>query len=271
MRDASVAVRTVAARLSSDAEARTLVAHVLGVPLSRLLLAGRLDQTAEATLDALVARRVAGEPLQHLTGVSHFRTVSVAVGPGVFVPRPETEAMVGWCLDQLRAGDRVVELCAGSGVVSLALAAERPGLEQYAVEISPDAVGYLLRNLSGTGVAVIEGDMATALPELAGSVDLVLANPPYVPLSAWESVPADVRDHDPYVAVFSGDDGLDAMRVLADAAARLLRPGGTLAAEHAEVQHETVIDLFAGHGAYEAVRDHRDLTDRWRFVTAVRR
>jgi len=269
--DTSAAVRSVRERLGSEAEARTLVAHVLDVAPSRLVLSPGLDAAAMATLDGLVSRRAAGEPLQHLTGVAHFRTVTVAVGPGVFVPRPETESMVGWCLDHVRAGDRVVELCSGSGVVSLAMAAESPGLEQWAVELSPDAVGYLLRNLSGSGVAAVEADMAVALPHLDGTVDLVVANPPYVPLEAWESVPADVRDHDPHLAVFSGLDGLDALRVLADAAARLLRPGGVVAAEHAEVQHEAVVELFGRHGAFDAVRDHRDLNQRWRYVTAVRR
>ncbi len=268
--DATTAVRTARIRLGSEAEARTLVAHVLALPTNRLILAPELDETALVHLATLVERRCAGEPLQHLTGVSHFRTVSVGVGPGVFVPRPETESMVGWCLDQVGAGDRVVELCAGSGAISLALAAEFPGLEQWAVELSPEAMAYLLRNVSGTPITVVEGDMADALPELHGSVDLIVANPPYVPLEAWESVPSDVRDHDPFMAVFSGDDGLDAMRVLAGAADRLLKPGGIVAAEHAEVQHEEVVALFAAHGAFEAVRDHKDLTDRWRFVTAVR-
>ncbi len=269
--DATAAVVTVRSRLRSEAEARTLVAHVLGVPVSRLLVAPPLDPAATARLEALVARRVAGEPLQHLTGVAHFRTVSVAVGPGVFVPRPETETMTGWCLERVAPPDRVVELCAGSGAISLALAAEAPGLEQWAVELSGEAVAYLGRNLAGTGVTVVEGDMADALPELDATVDLVVANPPYVPLEAWESVPPEVRDFDPHLALFSGPDGLDAMRVLADAAARLLRPGGLLAAEHAEVQHDAVVDLLAGHGAFDRVRDHRDLTDRWRYVTAVRR
>lgn len=275
MRSVGDAVRGARAALagstSPDAEARTLVAYALGVEPGRLPLAGPLDEETCARLDAAVARRAAGEPVQHVTGVAHFRHTAVTVGPGVFVPRPETEAMVGWCLDALPAGPvRVVELCAGSGVISKALAEERPGLEQYAVELSEDAIPYLLTNLRGSGVEVVEADMAGALPELDGTVDLVVVNPPYVPLTAWESVPADVRDHDPKMAVFSGDDGLDAMHVVARVAARLLRPGGLLAAEHAEVQHKAVVALFARHGAYGSVRDHRDLTDRWRFVTATR-
>lgn len=256
---------------SPQAEARTLVCHVLGIEPGRLLLAPDLDGTQLDDLDRAVARRAAGEPLQHITGVAWFRTTSLRVGPGVFVPRPETETMTGWCLEQLRPGQRVVELCAGSGAISKALAVEGEGYEQWAVEVSPDAVSYALRNLTDTGVRVVEADMADALYELDGTVDLVVVNPPYVPLEAWESVPADVRDHDPQVAVFSGQDGLDAMHVVADVGARLLRPEGLLAAEHAEVQHDAVVELFARHGAYDTVRDHPDLVGRWRFVTARRR
>lgn len=270
------ALRRAAQRLaegpspSPEPEARTLVAHVLSIAPGRLALATALEDDEVAALDAAVARRVAGEPVQHITGVAYFRTTQLQVGPGVFVPRPETEAMTGWCLEAARAGWRVVELCAGSGAISRSLAVELPGLEQWAVELSPDAVPYLRENLADTQVSVVESDMADALYELDGTVDLVVVNPPYVPLEAWESVPADVRDHDPELAVFSGADGLDAMRVVAQVAARLLRPGGLLAAEHAEVQHDAVVSLFARHGAYDTVRDHRDLTDRWRFVTARR-
>ena len=177
---------------------------------------------------------------------------------------------LSWCLEQVRTGSRVVELCAGSGAISKALAIEGPALDQWALELWPDAIPYLVANLDGTDVRVVEGDMADGLHELDGTVDLVVVNPPYVPLDAWESVPADVRDHDPELAVFSGVDGLDALRVVADVAARLLRPGGLLAAEHAEVQHEPVVELYARHGRFDTVRDHRDLVGRWRFVTARR-
>ncbi len=271
------AVRRAADRLaasssaSPEAEARMLVCHVLGIEPGRLLLAPDLDGAQLEALDQAVARRAAGEPLQHVTGVAWFRTTSLRVGPGVFVPRPETETMTGWCLEHLQPGQRVVELCAGSGAISKALAVEGEGYEQWAVEVSPDAVSYALGNLADTDVRVVEADMADALYELDGTVDLVVVNPPYVPLEAWESVPTDVRDHDPEVAVFSGQDGLDAMRVVTDVAARLLRPDGLLAAEHAEVQHESVVELFARHGAYDTVRDHPDLVGRWRFVTARRR
>ncbi len=274
---ASEAVRwartALAAGASPESEARTLVAYVLGVDPGRLPFASAPDPAEWEALREAVARRQAGEPIQHITGVAHFRRVSVAVGPGVFVPRPETEAMTQWCLDRLaerRTPAAVVELCAGSGAISLALAEEAPGHRQWAVELSEEAMPYLARNLRSTDVVVVAGDMADALGDLDGQVDVVVANPPYVPLDAWESVPADVLDHDPAMAVFSGTDGLDALKVLADTAARLLRTGGLLAVEHAEVQHEAVVDWYAGHGGFHRVRDHRDLTDRWRFLTATR-
>ncbi len=262
-----------AARRVPDAEARLLLAHTLGVPASRLLTVGDLTPDAVDDFEQLLIRRESGIPVQYLTGRAPFRHVDVAVGPGVFIPRPETEVMTGWALDRLaEAGESplVVELCAGSGAISLAIADEFPGARQYAVELSEDAVGYAARNLTGTGVELIQADMADALPELDGTVDLVIANPPYVPLEAYDGIPAEVREHEPTLALFSGQDGLDAIRVLARVAARLLRPGGWVCAEHAEVQGASAPRVFVDHGGYDHVRDHRDLTDRPRFVTARR-
>ena len=165
----------------------------------------------------------------------------------------------------------MVELCAGSGAISRALAAEVAGLTVHAVEVSEEAAQWAARNLSGTGVELHVADMATALPELDGQVDLVIANPPYIPLDAYLSVTPEVRDHDPAVALFSGDDGLDAMRVVARVAARLLRDGGLACAEHAEVQEQSAPAVFTATATFSSVRDHRDLTGRPRFVTAVRR
>ncbi len=260
-----------ASRRVPDAEARLLLAHAVGVPASKLLTLGDLDTDAVDGFEQLLTRREAGIPVQYLTGRAPFRHVDVMVGPGVFIPRPETEVMTGWALDRLaevRESPLVVELCAGSGAISLAIADEYPSARQYAVELSEDAVGYAARNLAGTGVELIQADMADALPELDGTVDLVIANPPYVPLEAYDGIPAEVREHEPTLALFSGQDGLDAMRVLAGVAARLLRPGGWVCAEHAEVQGESAPAVFVGHGGFDQVRDHRDLTDRPRFVTA---
>jgi release factor glutamine methyltransferase len=257
--------------LGSAAEARTLLAHASRVPEGELLLVETVAEGAEASFRELLAARAAGAPIQYLTGVAHFRTVTVAVGPGVFIPRPETEVLVGWALDRLSdlgSVPRVVELCAGSGAVSLAIATERPGCEHWAVEISSDALGYAERNLAGTGVQLEAGDMAEAFRDLDGTIDLVVANPPYIPLDAYEGVARDVRENEPTIALFSGADGLDAMRVVVQVASRLLRPGGWVAAEHAEVQSEQVVALFASTGRYTQVRDRRDLTGRPRFVTA---
>ena len=266
---------TLVARLSRRVpahEARILLAHVLGTEPSRLLLAGAPDEAQRARLDALVERRVAGEPLQHLTGLAPFRTVELEVGPGVFIPRPETEVMTGWVLERLAGAARpvVVELCAGSGAITKALATEFPDAAYHCVELSPDAHAYLVRNLAGLDVDVRLGDMADSFGDLDGTVDFVVANPPYVPLEHWADVPAEVRDFDPTLALVSGADGLDAMRVVADVAARLLRPGGWVAAEHAEVQEESAPGVFVRQGSFTAVSDHPDLTERARFVTARR-
>jgi release factor glutamine methyltransferase len=196
----------------------------------------------------------------------------------VFVPRPETEVMTGWALEELRTiggSPVVVELCTGSGAIAKSLASELatelPGLDLHAVELSAEAHAYAERNLAGTGVDLRLDDMADAFAELDGSVDLVIANPPYIPLEAWESVPAEVRDFDPQIALFSGDDGLDALRVVARVAARLLRTDGLLCAEHAEVQHESAQQVLVEAGAFREIRDHVDLTQRYRFVTGTRR
>lgn len=266
-----------AARRVPDADARLLLAHALGVPVSRLLTLDSPDPAALDTFDDLLTRREAGVPVQYLTGTAPFRHVEVAVGPGVFIPRPETEVMTGWALQRLAEADGaddgppvVVELCAGSGAISFAIAAEHPGARQYAVELSEEALGYAARNLAGTGVDLRHGDMATAFPELDGTVDLVIANPPYVPLEAYDGIPAEVREHEPGLALFAGADGLDAIRVLAGVAARLLRPGGWVCVEHAEVQHDSAPAVFVAHGGFDRVRDRTDYNDRPRFVTARR-
>lgn len=281
--DPGLALRAAAARLraagqaSPEADARTLLAHVLGRSLGELVVAPALRSEQWQSFDGLVARRENGEPLQHLTGEAWFRTVRVGVGPGVFTPRPETEVMTGWAIDRLHelqaAGSApvVVELCAGSGAISLAIAAEAPGCRQHAVELSAEAWAYADRNLRGTGVDLVEGDMADAFGELDGTVDLVICNPPYVPLDAWLGVTEEVRRHEPALALFSEADGLGALRVLADVGARLLRPGGVLCAEHAEAQAESAPDIFTRHGAWAGVRDHRDLARRPRYLTATRR
>lgn len=258
---------------SPGPEARLLVAHVLGVEPSRLFGVDAVTPEQLSAIDDLAARRAAGVPLQHLTGVAHFRYESLAVGPGVFIPRPETEEMVGWALRQLAGRPleerRVVELCAGSGAITASLARELKGARLHAVELSAEAMAYLSHNLAGLDVEVVHGDMAEAFPHLDGAVDLVIANPPYIPDTHRVLLPTDVVDHDPELALFSGPDGLDALRVVVSVAERLLRPGGLLATEHDESHADAVVALVAAAGFGE-VRSHPDLTGRPRFVTAVR-
>lgn len=259
---------------SPEHDAAELLAHVLGTTRGRLVLADEVDPAAVDEYAVLVARRAGREPLQHLTGSAWFRHVELAVGPGVFVPRPETELLAGWAVEQaaelVGAGGTpvVVDLCTGSGAIAKAVADEVPQAVVHAVELDEAAHRWAVRNLAGTGVDLRQGDLATAFDDLAGSVDVVTCNPPYIPLDAWESVAPEARDHDPHLALFSGDDGLDAMRVLERRAALLLRPGGVVGAEHADVQGESAPAVFAATGRWTEVRDHPDLAGRARFVTA---
>jgi len=255
-------------------DAAELLAHVLGTTRSGLALRDDVGPAQVEEYDALVGRRAAREPLQHLTGTAAFRHVEVSVGPGVFVPRPETELLAGWAINQARAVSAqgrdpvVVDLCTGSGAIALAVATEVPGAEVHAVELDEGALRWAARNLAGSGVDLRQGDMAGAFPDLDGSVDVVVCNPPYIPLDAYESVAPEARDHDPALSLFSGTDGLVAMRVLERVAARLLRPCGVAGAEHADVQGESAPAVFVAAGRWSDVRDHRDLAGRPRFVTA---
>jgi release factor glutamine methyltransferase len=268
---------------SAEQEARQLLAYAVGVELARLPLLDAVEDAQAAYFQTLINKRTRRIPLQHLTGRAHFRHLEVEVGPGVFVPRPETEVMTGWAIEQLRpmvyAVARgksrhlpvVVELGTGSGAVAKSIALELTGTRVHAVELSEEAAVYAARNLADTTVELHVQDMIGALPELNGSVDLVIANPPYIPLEAFESVVPEVRDYDPPLALFSGDDGLDAIKVVAAEAARLLRPAGLLCVEHADVQGESAQQVLVQHDAFAGVRDHLDLNGRPRFVTAVRR
>ncbi|GAA4733588.1 peptide chain release factor N(5)-glutamine methyltransferase [Nocardioides endophyticus] len=257
---------------SPEHDAAELLAHALGTTRSRLPLVDTVPDDALGEYDALIARRAAREPLQHLTGTAYFRHVELAVGPGVFVPRPETELLAGWAVEQAVSttgrAPVVVDLCTGSGAVAKAIADEVPAASVHAVELDEAALPWAERNLSGTGVDLREGDMATAFDDLAGTVDVLTCNPPYIPLDAWESVAPEARDHDPHLALFSGADGLDAIRVLERRAALLLRPGGVVGFEHADAQGESAPAVFSATGRWTDVRDHADLAGRARFTTA---
>ena len=253
---------------SPEHDAAELLAHVLGTTRSRLVLVDDVAPAAVEQYDGLLARRAAREPLQHLTGTAYFRHVELAVGPGVFVPRPETELLAGWAIERASAGCVVVDLCTGSGALAKALADEVPGAVVHAVELDEGAHAWAVRNLAGTGVDLRQGDMATAFDDLAGTVDVLTCNPPYIPLDAWESVAPEARDHDPHLALFSGRDGLDAMRVVEARAALLLVPGGVVGVEHADAQGGSAPAVFSVTGRWVDVRDHRDLAARPRWTTA---
>jgi release factor glutamine methyltransferase len=263
---------------SPDHDALAMLAHVLGRPRGSVSPQAEVPASDVAAFQRLVERRAAREPLQHLTGTAGFRYADVAVGPGVFVPRPETEVLAGWAVDRARDVEQaesraavVVDLCTGSGAIALSLASEVPTAEVHAVELDEAAYGWAERNLTGSAVDLRPGDMAEAFRDLDGRVDVVVSNPPYIPLEAFESVTPEVRDHDPALALWSGEDGLDAMRVVERVAGRLLRPGGLVGVEHAEVQGESAPALFAASGRWVEVRDNDDLAGRARFVTARRR
>ena len=261
---------------SADHDAEALLAQLLDRPRSSLLLAGDLSADQAAAYERLVSRRATREPLQHILGRAAFRHVEVEVGPGVFVPRPETESLAGWAIDVLtgpRETDRppvAVDLCTGSGAVALSLAAEAPGTVVHAVELCEAAHDYAKRNLAGSGVILHLEDIATALPDLDGLVDVVVANPPYVPLTAFESMDPEARDFDPPLALWSGTDGLATIRVVEAVAGRLLRDGGQVGCEHADVQGQSAPAVFTATGRWYDVRGHSDLTGKPRFVTARR-
>ena len=245
-----------------------------------------LHTVTDASFDARfwvdIARREAREPLQHITGRAAFRYLDLEVGPGVFVPRPETEVMTGWAIDRLREMDVdapvVVDLGTGSGAISLSIAQEVPRARVHAVEADPLARAWAERNVSryvetatytAGRVMVHAGDFCSTLvlPELDGTVDLVVSNPPYIPVGAV--VPPEVGEYDPPAALWSGADGLDAIRAVERTARRLLRPGGLLAVEHGSVQGAAVYWVFAEELGWRDTRNNKDLAGRDRFVTTV--
>ena len=263
---------------SPRADAELIAAHVHGVARSAL------HTVPDAEFDARfwddVARRASREPLQHITGLAYFRYLDLEVGPGVFVPRQETEVMTGWAIDELRKMDNaepvVADLGTGSGAIALAIAQEVPRARVHAVEADPLARGWAERNVTRcvaaaphvAGRVTVQGcDFAGALPDLDGGLDLVISNPPYIPFGSW--VPPEVGEYDPATALWGGADGLDAIRVVERVAARLLRPGGLVAVEHGAPQGAAVYWVFAEENGWRRTRNHSDLAGRDRFVTAM--
>jgi release factor glutamine methyltransferase len=263
---------------SPRVDAELLLAHVLGVPRTRLRLLDRAPAESADRFAGLVDRRALGVPLQHLTGAAPFRELELAVGPGVFIPRPETELIIELAWRSLSQAEVVVDLGAGSGAIALAVANETSAPRVIAVERSEAALNWLRRNAVSRTEAgdrpidIVAGDIADPelLAELSGQTDVVLSNPPYVPAVLEHALSTEVG-FDPSEAVFAGDDGLALMPALLQTGARLLRPGGFLAIEHDESHREGLLSLVAATGQWREVADHRDLTSRSRFVTAVRR
>lgn len=272
--DQAIARLTDAGVASPVFDAETLLSYVLDVPRVQVRLTVEISEDDARRFDELVVRRAKREPLQHLTGEAAFRHLVVRVGPGVFVPRPETEVVAGWVIENAEKSSGegespiVVDLCTGSGAVALAVATELPRARVYACEKDPDAYEWAERNLVDSTVRLELCDAAAAFPELSGQVDIAVSNPPYIPLQAYESVEPEVRDHDPGLALWSGEDGLDTIRVIERSAARLLRPGGYVVVEHADVQAESAPAVFGRTGAWTEVCDHLDLAGKARFVTA---
>ncbi|SCE92398.1 release factor glutamine methyltransferase [Micromonospora purpureochromogenes] len=264
---------------SAHAEAELLAAYVLDTPRGRLALADGFTAAQRERFEALVARRADREPLQHLTGRAAFRHLELAVGPGVFVPRPETELLAGWGIEvaRTRPAPLVVDLCSGSGAIALAVAQEVPAARVVAVERSPAALEWLRRNAAERAAAgdrpieVVAADVTDPelLAALVGEVDVLLCNPPYVPRAV--AVPPEVAGHDPDEAVFGGTDGLSVIRPVLARAGDLLRPGGGLGVEHDDTHGAAVPALLAADGRYVDVAEHRDLAGRSRFATASRR
>lgn len=278
-REAAVRELTAAGIVDAQVDAELLIAHVVGGSRgsvqARLVIGDELGEADVSALAALVRRRAAREPLQHLTGRAPFRALELAVGQGVFVPRPETEQVAQLAIDALRAAAEPepigVDLGTGSGAIAIALATEVPHARVWAVEKSADALPWTRRNVDESGASnltLVEGDLADALPELAGRVAVLVSNPPYVPAA---EIPADpeVHLHDPAVALYGGADGLDVIRVISRRGRELLRPGGGLVLEHAEHQSAAIAELLAADG-WRAIAHHRDLTGRDRATTALR-
>jgi len=278
----SVAILAASGIADPQVDAELLIGHVLGASRGRVqsltVTDAPLGVDDTVAIVEAVERRAAREPLQHITGVAWFRSLELAVGPGVFVPRPETEFVAGLAIDSLRAvvaapdvRPLAVDLGTGSGAIALSLATEVPHADVVAVENSTAAFIWAKQNLRAVGAdnaRLVFIDLADALPELDATVDVVVSNPPYIPAGAVPRDP-EVRLHDPEHALYGGGDGLDVVRCVSATARRLLRPGGSLVIEHGDLQGEQMRALLTADG-WRAVATHRDLTGRDRATTAIR-
>jgi len=263
---------------SHQADAEILLAHVLDVSRGELTSMIFMDASIESDklriFEELLVKRADRFPLQHLTGTAAFRKIELAVGPGVFVPRFETEVIVGKALEFLASLDFdtpvVVDLATGSGAIALSVAVEFPTAEIHAVELSEQALEYTKRNFQkyAANADLRQGDLSAAFPDLNGLVDVVISNPPYIPDEMIPIYP-EVHLHDPKLALYGGADGLDIVRNVELTAKRLLKPGGSLFIEHADMQGEAVRAILLATGWHE-VKTHQDLAGRDRLVSAIR-
>lgn len=256
---------------SARTDAELLAAHVVGTDRGRLMLVDDPGENFQQAFDELIAARAQRVPLQHLVGTAAFGPLTLAVGPGVFIPRPETESLLEWALAQaLPQNPVIVDLCAGSGALALALAAHRPDARVIAIDDSAAALQYTRRNAAGTQVEVLAADVTTPglLPELDGTVDLLVANPPYIPVGA--ELDPEVAEHDPAHALFGGADGMEVIGPIVGLAARWLRDGASCGVEHDDTTSDQTVAMFTDDGSFASVVPHRDLAGRPRFVTAIR-
>ena len=276
MTSARTLLETATARLASAGvatprvDSELLLAHHLEVPRSRLALVDDVLPDVAEAFEADLVRRERREPLQYIVGHAPFRYVELSVGPGVFVPRPESELLIDAVLPAIGPGATVVDLCAGSGALAVSLAHETPAGRVLAVESDAAALVWLRRNAEGNRVEVVHADITSPalLAELSGRADAVVCNPPYVP--SGQHVQPEVQA-DPPVAVFAGSDGLDAVPHVIARAAQLLKPGGVFAMEHDDSHGQVVPQLLRDDGRWREIADHADLTGRPRYVVAFRR
>lgn len=263
--------------LSPSVDAELLGCFILDATRSELTLLAitgeSFPENRLADFLEAVKRREKREPIQHITGLAPFRYLELEVGPGVFIPRPETEQLVDLAIQKIESIQNpvIVDLCSGSGAISIALNTEVAGSRVYSVELSKDAFAFLTRNYQRYGLdpkALRHENLTTALEELKAGVDLVVSNPPYIPDSA---IPIDleVQLHDPAVALYGGEDGLDVIRLISTRAWYLLRPGGHLVLEHANTQASAIGELLLTQGWHEVV-SASDLTGKDRMISAVR-
>jgi release factor glutamine methyltransferase len=260
---------------SARCDAEELAAHLVGTERGRLALIDPPDDEFFDRYDAAVAARSRRVPLQHLTGTAPFGPLTLLVGPGVFIPRPETEAMLDWataqCLSGPPAQQTIVDVCTGSGALAVALSHHWPAARVLGIDDSETALDYARRNSAGTAVELLCADVTDSalLTELDGQVDLVVSNPPYVP-DGVQLVP-EVSHHDPHHAVFGGPDGMTVINAVIGLAGRWLRPGGLFAVEHDETTSLATSELIVGTALFDDIVARVDLTGRPRFVTARRR